>query len=338
LARVLGQRSFQEVPVRKGFSLSLFAAIFLCVADFSTPAQQLNTLPMTGSTDLLKPLHDGSFAVWSGANLIVVDDRFSNSPTFTTLDRDGNPISQFTLSIPWAGSIRIYDNSVAQGSNGSLAIIGSADSYDSGGGLFLALISPDHQRQTVIRTSTFFPEAVTIASDQTIWVAGHQKKPSRSEDWDRSQKLLRHYDTKGELLGSFIPWSSLQTDSAMAPTPSTESVLLPLADGIGWYSPGARAYIELSLDGSIKSQLKDVRHERGDIISAASCADGEVFVAISTSGEPKKLEIFSLDRQRGEWTLIPRNEHWGDLLGCDGTRLAALLDFSKVSWLETKGE
>jgi hypothetical protein len=277
---------------------------------------------------------DSSFAVWSGGAFIAVEDRFSGAPTFQLFDRNGREFSQFTFTIPGANSLKIWDNSMARGPEGSLVITGTLYWDDSGYGSFVAWLSADRQQRTVIRTSSFRPEAVTLASDGTIWVAGHVPRASRSDEWDYSQHLIRHYDNTGKLLGSFIPWSSLEKDKTFA-TPTVESVLRSFNDRVGWYSPGAHTYIEFSLDGSVLNRFKAAPNSRDDVITVAACDDGSVFAATQGANH-QNFGIFVLDRQQGDWTLIPRKERWGDLLGCDGTQLVAVTasDFRTIRWLQ----
>lgn len=55
-------------------------------------------------------------------------------------------------------------------------------------------------------------------------------------------------------------------------------------------------------------------------------------VAATKNG--KEWGIFSLNRERGEWTFTSTKRKWGHLLGGDGTRLVAITDIDKISWLE----
>jgi hypothetical protein len=293
-----------------------------------------DALSLAGSTQMPFKLGGDTYAVWSGGAFVFIQDRFSGAPLFQFFDRNGKQISQFTFSIPGASLINIYDNSISLGLDGSLAIVGTAYSDDSRGGLFVAWVSQDRQEQTIIRTSPFFPHTVTIASDGTIWVAGDDTK-KRHEESDFSQFLIRRYDKKGKLLGSFIPWASLRTDDPPFP-PTVHSVLLPLKDRVGWYSPGSHTYIEFSLDGSVIDRLKSAPHPKEDITYVAVCSDGSLFASTRTGasdGHQTAWGIFTLDRQRGEWSLISRNEKWGMLFGCDGTRLASATDLKTISWL-----
>jgi hypothetical protein len=275
-----------------------------------------------------------TFAVWSGGAFVFVQHRLSGAPDFQIFDRNGKQISQFTFRIPGATVINIYDHSVALGADSSLAIVGTAYTDDSKGGMFLAWVSPDRQQQTIVRTSPFFPKAVTMAADGTIWVAGYEPKPHR--DYDYNQNLIRRYDKTGKLLGSFIPWSSLGTTPR--PIPAVDSVLLTATDRVGWYSPDSHTYLEFSLDGSVVSRFKSAPHPEHDTTYVALCDDGNLYASTAILREDHQQTnwgIFTLDRQRGEWSLIKREERWGILFGCDGARLATATDFKTISWLQS---
>jgi hypothetical protein len=317
-------------PLFQTLLLSLFSANLLA------GAQRPDGLTLAGSTAMPFTLGSGTFAVWSGGAFIGVQDRFSRSPIIRTFDRNGTQVSQFSFNIPGVSLINIYDNCVARGMDGSLAIVGTAFTDDSRGGMFVAWVSPNREEQMIVRTSPFFPRAVTVASDGTIWVAGDETKP-RPEKPDYSQNLIRRYDKTGKLLGSFIAWSSLGTGpSTISPTPSVRSVLLSLKDRIGWYSPGSNTYIEFALEGSVIKRFKTAPHQREDVINAALCDDGGLFATthLTSANQTSNWGVLTLDRQRGEWSPIPRSEKWGMLFGCDGTRLATATDFKTISWLE----
>jgi len=314
-------------------SLLLFL-LFLLGGEIASPSPRAVALIPAGSTEMPFKIVEGTFAVWKGGALVFVQGRYSNAPILGFFDRNGSRVSEFRFSIPGATLINLYDNSVALGSDGSLAIVGTAYSDDSRGTMFIAWVSPDRQQQTIIRSSPFFPAAVTIASDGTIWVAGHETSQQPKER-DYNQHLIRRYDKTGILLGSFIPWSSL--DPPNLPYPG--SVLLTLKDRVLWYSARSRAYIEFSADGSIIKRLKSAPHPEHDVSRVAVCDDGSLFAStmIRSQEHPTQWGIFALDPQRSEWTLIPR-EQKGSLLGCDGTRLAITTDYQTISWLQSTAQ
>lgn len=305
---------------------SLFL-VLLCAMNVAAEPGHENTVSISRAIPMPFNLVHGNFAEWTAGNLIAVEDRWSASPTLITFDRDGNQISRFSFTIPGAGLINLYDNSVAAGKDGALAVVGTVYSNDSRGAAFVAWVSPDRRHQTLIRLTSFFPESVAMTSDGTIWVSGYQKgTPPIEHAYNRHQLVLR-YDRSGKLLGSIAPLLNIP-DSTVAGRPP--SILVSWGDGVGWYYRREQAYVEFSLDGSVVHRFKGPEHH--GVFTLAACNNGSVFAA---SKNGTNWGIFSLNREQGAWTFTPRQEKWGDLLGCDGTRLVSITDFSKISWLET---
>ena len=322
---------------KRAFSLLLILPLLSCIDQTVSGAATNDRLAPAGSMEMPFTIGPSPFAttLWTNGAFVVVEDRYSVAPLLRFFDSNGAQVSQFKFSIPGASRINIYDNSVALGLDKALAIVGTYLD-DSRGAMFVAWVSPDRQHQTVIRTNPFFPAAVTIASDGTIWVAGHEAK-QQNEERDYSRPLIRRYDKTGTLLGSFVPWSSLELDKSILPFAG--STLLPLRDGVLWYCPRAHLYFEIYGDGSVINRFKSAPHPEPDIADVAVCDGGGVFASTQirdNSGSQIGWGVFALDRERGEWTLIPRGEKWAVLYGCDGTRLATTTDFRTISWLETK--
>jgi hypothetical protein len=327
----------------KRHCVALLFLVFVYFAGASGSFGQVKTtsaLAHVGSMKIPFAMPGNAFALWQRGSFVYVTGRFSASPVFQFLDRDGHVTSTFTFSIPKASLINLYDNSVALGQDGSLAITGTAYLDDSREGMFLAWVSPDRREQTIIRISPFFPKAVTLASDGTIWLAGDETKPNHQAQ-DYTQHLLRHYDKTGKLLGSFLTWADFQTDSPYI-APTLGSTLLPLEDGIGWYSFRSKSYVELSSDGSVVRRLKTGPHSSHDLVEATACADGDIYAStrIPATNNPTESNwgIYTLDPTKGTWTVQPTGDKWGRLFGCDGTRLVTTSDFKTVAWLSRAGQ
>jgi hypothetical protein len=314
---------------------------FLLVVLFSGQVSRAATTELIPGGSVGMPFDLGpdnsKFTTWTNGSFVFAQDRYSAAPLLRFFDRNGTQVSEFQFGIPGAGLINLYDHSVALGLDDSLAIVGTAYLDDSGGAMFVAWVSPDRKEQTVIRTSPFFPEAVTIASDGTIWVAGHEVR-QENQKRDYSRPLISRYDKTGKLLGSFLPWSSV--DTAVLPIP--ESTLLPFKDHVLWYSARSHLYFEFSADGSVINRFKSAPHAEHDLApEVAVCGDG-IFVSARIFDNAGRQQIhwgiFALDRLGGDWTLISREEQWGMLFGCDGTRLATTTDWKTISWLGTKAK
>jgi hypothetical protein len=314
-----------------------FLVLLYAISIIASP-RHADTLTVRRTVPSPFTLANGSFAEWTGDNLVLVENRFSDSPTLTSFDREGNEISKFNFTIPRAGLIDLFDNSVVFGKDGSVALAGTAFSNDSRGAAFVAWVSPDRQHQTLMRPTGFHPQAVTMTSDGAIWVSGYLKTTQPGEKLDDTHERILRYDRSGSLLGSVSPLPNANPDSDYAHRGRPPSILVPLPDRIGWYFAGARAYIEFSFDGSPLNRFKTPEHRIADLIDVAACRNGDVFATTSIIGSGgAHWGIFSLNRERGDWTLSTREEKWGRLFGCDGTQLVAMTDFHNISWLDTAG-
>lgn len=324
------------------YSIAIGSSIFfvlLCAIGIIASPRHAETGTVSHTVPMPFTLDRGSFAEWTGDNLVLVENRFSDSPTLTSFDRDGSQVSKFTLTIPTAGLIDLFDHSVALGKDGWMAIVGTAISNDSRGAAFVALVSPDRQHQTLIRPTGFHPQAVTMTSDDVIWVSGYIKRTEPGEHLDDTHERILRYDRNGNLLSSVSPLPNADPDLDFAHRARPPSILVPMSDRVGWYYAAARAYIEFSLDGSPVNRFKAPEHRIADPIDVAACRNGNVFVTTSIIGNGgTHWGIFLLNRERGEWTLSTREEKWGAMLGCDGTDLVTYTDFKTISWLNTVGD
>ena len=310
-------------------------ALMICKSAGSL-AQAPVDLAVAGSTALPPRPGRQLVSVWSGGAYLMIDDSPSAAPVFTAIDRNGKQALRYVFTIPGANHIDVINGRFARGFDGSLALAGSAFTDDSRGSQFVAWVSPDGQRQTVIRTPGFSPFGVALASDGTIWVAGMEVQ--NAKEVNPNHNMIRRYDRAGKLLAAFVPRSSLAIDTDVFDPkwhPGLRSSLVASRDRVGWYSILARTYMEFSLDGQVISHVETIRHDQYTMQGLALCDDGGVFVS-TQSNASTGWKISALDRTRGVWTSIPRNERWGLLLGCDGASLAITTNGSSITWLEPR--
>ena len=131
---------------------SLFQILALLVLiDQTAAGQSTNALVSGGSTEIpFQFVSHSTDAVWSSGTLLELQDRSSSAPIFRIWDRTGKLLSELTFTFPGASHINIYSNSFARGADGSLAIIGSAETNDAGEILFLAWVSSEAIRQSCV--------------------------------------------------------------------------------------------------------------------------------------------------------------------------------------------
>ena len=252
---------------------------------------------------------------WTGTRLAGCDFCVGGRPILWAVDREGNR-ETVALEIPEAGYTHVRD--VAAGRDGSLTAVGLAFSGDSRMGTFLAWISPDGARQVVTRVWPYSPNAVTVASDGTIWTVGELMN-----DTPRvvHPNVLRHYTPSGQLLASTIV-RGVRKSSGGEYNVSPTSALMASNDRIGWLTMTCQ-YIEFSLDAV---QLESYACPNG----FTSIADVSGFALSSADDlliggrwlEP--LAPLVLDRAASTWKPVPVFQDSGKtqmLLGFDGLTL-----------------
>jgi hypothetical protein len=302
-----------------------------CYGDLLAQSAKINFVADKETTNIPVVFHPETFAVWSGGALVILEDRFSSNPLIHIVDREGNEVSRFLLTIPHGGGFIVGDWKVARGWDGVVAVAGSMD-FPEQHGSFLAIVSPDGSNQKFVRLAPYVPDSVTVAGDGTIWVVGSYVE--RNVPVDRDQDLIRRYDKSGTLLDSFVTWGSMET----ANDPARGSILMATKDRVGWYSKHAHTYMEFSLDQTVITRVKSWASSVEDPLDwPALCQDGSVFVAEQAqSTHETQWGIFSLDRQTGKWNFIPSKERIASY-GCEGSRLATTSDFGRsISWLEPR--
>jgi hypothetical protein len=285
-----------------------------------------------GSMELPKAASHDQSRVWNQGAMIVVSDRHSDAPILKVINRSGDEILNTRFTIPGAALINIYPRSITRGADGTMALIGSVYSNDSQGATFLAILSPDAQRQTILRLSPFAAHTVTIGSDGAIWVAGHTWEDGKPAD--HNQNLIRRYNKSGELLQSLMLWSDIN-DEPHTPAPDDGSTLAAFGDRVAWFSGTSRTYIEFSLDGKILRRVKTPEFEKNNQVSFAACDDASYLgvTVPATSKRDSSWGIYELARTGEDWKYFAQPNPWGSLHGCDQNHLAARTDTNRVVWL-----
>lgn len=273
--------------------------------------------------------------VWTAHALLLAEYPRSSAPVFRAFNRAGNLVAEFTLAIPDAALITVSSHRFALGFDGALGVGGSAYASDSAGAAYVAWISADGQQRTVARLAPLaVPDAVTVAGDGTIWVAS--PGPVRREDPREDYPVILRFDRSGTLLGTVLRRSDLKAPSRLL----APCFLVASPDRVGWYSKGARAFLEFSLDGRLLERFDGADESGGrSVYGAALCADGSTYVGVQVhepSGATVGWGIYSLDRPRRSWKFSPMPGR-GILLGCDESQLVVVTGPTTVSWFERSG-
>ena len=128
---------------------------------------------------------------------VCLRPEFHRRPILRVSGCDGNR-EDISFSIAGASQINLY--SISGGPDGAIAVSGSALSADARGASFIALISSDRKKQTIIRVWPYAVQRVAIAADGVIWTAGFLKDEANTRDV--AYNIIRRYDSSGKMLSS----------------------------------------------------------------------------------------------------------------------------------------
>jgi hypothetical protein len=261
--------------------------------------------------------YDDILPVWRWAALYGFEGNRSNGPLLWSEDRDGNR-DEVRFSIAGAGLINLI--SITGGTDGAMAVHGTADSPDSRGATFIAWISPDRKQQTVIRVWPYVPWRVAISADGVIWAAGYLKDAANTRIVENN--IIRRYDRSGAMLGSL----NVQVKPIWAhsgPDATEDSYLMPARAGVGWVT-NTGEYIEFGPDGRELARFAapPVSAAAGDprMCGAALGQGGELLACIEQRNQGKRTrQIFALDRISRSWrAALPAGNDQVALAGFDG--------------------
>jgi hypothetical protein len=315
------------------FLIPVVASVVYSV-QLSAQSQNIALVAEKETTEIPVAFRHDTWAVWSGGALLMIEDRFTNSPRMHVIDREGKDTSQFYLTIPDGGRFLVGDWGVARGLDGVIAVVGMADFPEQRSG-FLGIVSSDGSKQKYIQLSPYRPDSVTVAPDGTIWVVGSRLRADDMKGHDEALMVL--YDKNGKLLHSFIPLSDTESETHSHST--MYSVLMASKDRIGWYARNTHTYSEFAFDGRLITRVNSwTSLDKDPMDWPVLCDDGRVFSSEqvrASSTREAQWGIFALDRQSGNWNFTP-SKHLVKLFGCDGTQLASTSDLRSIYWLAPK--
>lgn len=122
-------------------------------------------------------------------------------PNVRLFDRNGNKVREVSIWMPESQRTAIEGSTVAP--DGTIVVSGTAVRADGTRAGFIARTTASGLLSDVIQTNPFWGTQVCIAPDRTVWSFGGLE---RGLDESRpTGDLLRHYDFRKGLIGSFIP-------------------------------------------------------------------------------------------------------------------------------------
>jgi len=260
---------------------------------------------------------------WSNGALIALERWGSDASLVRTFDRQGVELLPLTFQIPETtvtGAI-----GVARGSDGTIALCGAAVDRAARVVHYVALLAPLSQSVQVIRTDTYEPTLVTIASDGTIWTAGDPSPTGKEDPSSLNAGVVRHFDRTGKEIGSYIPRSSLASPNLLL-----DGHLAAGRDRICWY-PGGRnqlgpsEYVEISADGTITRFPPTPLMDHEVTTGMAVTDDAGTFLSIRNL-QSGTWGILSLDKTQAAWVRIKipaelASSPFSTLKGADGNNL-----------------
>ena len=231
--------------------------------------------------------------------MVALEDFSSPHPIVRIFDSGGKLTSVIPVTIPESDWIGV--RGAAHGLNGVTAICGYAKDRNAhaAGFIALALNSNDGTLQRVIRTEPYWPSAVTIAPDGSIWTKGAEFEGFKQTYSKTDNGILRHFDPSGRVIGSFLPQSTLSRGEMFRGIDQMASN----ARRVGWYvGRGAKAYFEV-----VKDRLEtypplaqdESRHEQ--ISGLAITGDGHVFI---TKSDGSASRLYVLNRESRTWDPV----------------------------------
>jgi hypothetical protein len=240
--------------------------------------------------------------IWNGNVLIGIEKNGSSAPIVWTLDRSST-LEEIHFSIPEADYIGV--SRLAGSADGAIAVAGGAIGNDGTRFGFIGIVPPSRGNSMVVRTDSYSPDLVTIASDGVIWAIGQQVDGKKVIN-----NVLKRFSRSGKLLTS----EALKVGA----DPFKPSSLRSSRDRVGWLKGGSE-YLEFSLDGTIASRFPGPPLGADDY-PMFDLALGDDFGVIANATYGRK--IWTLDRLRRVWNPVQvSGEPVGLVYGFEGDQL-----------------
>src|ERR1700685_1442638 len=220
-------RIFKSLP--DALSGLLVLARLVTGADAVGPSgTQIKSIALDALTDQTR----GSMK-WSHGAFLFQNASGGGPPTFYTLDREGQFVSEVTASIPDSADVSV--GTCDRRDDNSIVFIGQAFSAYGQPAPLIGLISADGTTERVIRTAPYWPYMLSIAPDGTFWTLGYEmvNHKSSAPELDPNAGVLRHFDRSGKLLGASGPQSQFM--KLYTPFRLGSGYISATNDRIGWY-------------------------------------------------------------------------------------------------------
>lgn len=270
--------------------------------------------------------------IWAGGSLLGVEDSHTKAPVLYLVDRQGKR-DEFLFSIPGSSLVGISGITLAQ--EGTIGLCGGVLSSEASGTRYIAVISPDHRQQTLIRTWPYQASQIALAPDGSIWTAGVITDDANTRIV--TFNVLRRYDRSGKLLASWSVRANGRVMMGLDAVDASKHYLLASQDRVGWLAGGGE-YFEYSLDGREIGRYappsgvifdwpgagSTYSHPSNDadqlhVLSAALSLNNEMLLCGFKEGKVRVWQLLRLDRQSRTWVAAtPEQNGAPDIAGFDG--------------------
>jgi hypothetical protein len=288
--------------------LTCMSLFMLCLHSAGASA----VLTATAASNVNYDFSGRTIPKWSGGDLLALDYQSTASPVIRVFGRDGREILAVSLTVPQATTIVVAG--FGRGSSGLIVACGRAIDGQGRQNAFLALLTPESGSQRLIALNDYYAERVAAAPDGTVWTFWHGVG-----DQFTTPDTLRHFDSNGKMIGSVLPGSTFSSRPALV-DPHNE--LAVSANRVALFAASDSRYIELSLDGSIETDVRITPLAKGEKVTGFALTDTDhVFITSQVSARPRHHNLYSLDAQSGQLTMVamPNNMTW--VLGGDGNNV-----------------
>ena len=264
---------------------------------------------------------------WSHGAFLFQNVTEGGPPTFYTLDREGQLISEVTAAIPESAHISV--GTCDRRDDNSIVFIGQAWSAYGQPTPLIGMISGGGKTERVIRTAPYWPYMLSIAADGIFWTLGYEmvNHKTSAPQLDPNAGVLRHFDRSGKLLGASGPQSQfmkLYTGYRL-----DDGYIAVTNDRIGWYAPRSGAggqYVEIDLNSMTPRSypgLPDLP-QLSLVVCFRLTESGNAFLAVYDN-KAERSTTYMFDRATLKWVPLkgpaasPRNAPYP--IGVDGEQL-----------------
>ena len=287
----------------------------------------------TREVELAVSLYHKSVPKWENG-LMLLYRHDVQPPEVSIFNNEGRMLMKAPIVIPEAS--RVWIEGTAVSPEGIVVVAGPAMKTDGATVGAITWLTNKGNIERVVRTSPFAARRLCFASDGTLWAVGRE----RSEDGtaEPPHNILRHYDKKGQSIGSFLPSTDF-TQYNQEP-PAEDSFLMATADKIGLYSASSRVFVELDYTGKVLGRWDGLVSGRSfEVTGVGMLRGGSTYLSgrRKIQGPPGSApEYFVLSKQQGTWTRLDAAGLFGSISGAEDDQLIIANGGSRFVWIAAK--